>query len=108
MIHKGQTHSHSSVVVIVYERDYSKFVQGEGAISAIGKLSIYYKKWLTAGFSHHYHSCEIDKFEITGLSKISDWYSYHPLGIYNIKDSVTDYFLVYFNVSLCFLVSVLL
>ena len=50
VIHKGQTHSHSSVVVIVYERDYSKFVQGEGAISAIGKLSIYYKKMVDSRF----------------------------------------------------------
>ena len=107
VIQKVQKHSHSSVVVVVYERDDSKFVNGEGAISAIGKLWTYYKKWLTAGFSYHYHSCEVDESEIAGLSKISDLYSYHPLGIYNIKDSVADYFLVSFKVSLYFLVSVL-
>ena len=47
---------------------------------------IYYKKRLTAGFSHHYNSYEVHESEISGLSKISDLYSYHPLGIYNIKD----------------------
>ena len=62
------------------------FGKVEGVVSAMGTPYIYYKKLLTVGFSHHYNSYEVHESEIFGLSKISDLYSYHPLGIYNIKD----------------------
>ena len=86
VIFEGQTYSNSSAVVIGYETDDFKFGKVEGVVSAMGTPYIYYKKLLTVGFSHHYNSYEVHESEIFGLSKISDLYSYHPLGIYNIKD----------------------